>query len=824
MALAPTRLPIASGFLAAALLLSGGGKAVAEGGAGSGDGSPGLAGLAQNQTVRMKENARKAQALLQEANADADAGNYKEAMETYRQAVSLVPPVPAFESLREAILVQYQRAALAYARQLASEGRYQEAEAVIVQTLKDVRDSGLPASAVNPELRKLLAKLKSGDGFEMALSPRHIENTKAVAKHLVEGTAFYEAGLYDKARASFHTVLQIDPHNEAALHGLETTVRLETQFFEKARNHARSEMTKEVAKAWQMPVPPQAGLSDAIDAASMIAGLGTRQAALEAKMARMIVPSVDFRETPLRDVIVFLTQQSVALDGAEINPAERGVSLVLQDQTAADRPVTLQLSRTPFSEVLRYSLQLIGLRYRVDEFAVTIVPIVAGEAESLITKTYLVPPGFLTANAAPAAQGDDPFGNPGGANAVTVRRVSAEDFLKQNGIEFPPGATVTYLAASNSLIVRNTARNLELVERMILGARDASQKTIRVDLRLMIVSEVAMKEMGFDWLMGQFNVPASQRVFAGGGSAGNGRAIQPGEMPFSEGTTPVGQFPMTSGLRSGAQSVVKPGIDELLAAQSATSVTGPAPGVLSIVGAFTDPQFQVMVRAINQHKGSDTLANTGVLLRPGQKADIRHVREFIHPTEYDPPELPQPTTTSTTVIIGPGGEIIDIQSSVPPLVTPAHPTAFETRELGNILEVEADVGADNQTVNMGITVDMTEFIGFINYGSPIFAGSAMNRHLLTENRIVMPVFEAIKETTQVTAYDGATILIGGLLKEQVDDAEDKVPILGDLPLIGKTFRSSVEQRTKRAIMLFATPRILDPAGEPINQVQQASAR
>ncbi|MEZ5434402.1 MAG: tetratricopeptide repeat protein [Verrucomicrobiales bacterium] len=82
-----------------------------------------------------------------------------------------------------------------------------------MRTLQDARDAGVPASAINPDIRSFLAKLKSGDGFEPALTPKHLENTKTVTQFLVEANAYYDLGEYDKALQKFQAVLQIDRYN-----------------------------------------------------------------------------------------------------------------------------------------------------------------------------------------------------------------------------------------------------------------------------------------------------------------------------------------------------------------------------------------------------------------------------------------------------------------------------------------------------------------------------------------------------------------------------------------------------------------------------------
>jgi hypothetical protein len=52
-------------------------------------------------------------------------------------------------------------------------------------------------------------------------------------------------------------------------------------------------------------------------------------------------------------------------------------------------------------------------------------------------------------------------------------------------------------------------------------------------------------------------------------------------------------------------------------------------------------------------------------------------------------------------------------------VTPTTPTAFETRRVGMILDVEPQISEDGKTIDLLVTPDLTEFLGFVNYGSPI---------------------------------------------------------------------------------------------------------
>jgi general secretion pathway protein D len=161
-------------------------------------------------------------------------------------------------------------------------------------------------------------------------------------------------------------------------------------------------------------------------------------------------------------------------------------------------------------------------------------------------------------------------------------------------------------------------------------------------------------------------------------------------------------------------------------------------------------------------------------------------------------------------------------------VTPATPTSFETRDLGVELEVEPTVDSDGYTIDLSLSPQITDFEGFINYGTPIQTSQPVylgvgrlqtqtgtKTVVLTPNDINQPVFSVREVDTQVSLYDGQTVVLGGLIREDVQKVQDKTPIVGDLPLIGGLFRSSNNQRIKRNLLIFVTAGLLDPAGQPL---------
>lgn len=73
--------------------------------------------------------------------------------------------------------------------------------------------------------------------------------------------------------------------------------------------------------------------------------------------------------------------------------------------------------------------------------------------------------------------------------------------------------------------------------------------------------------------------------------------------------------------------------------------------------------------------------------------------------------------------------------------------------------------------------------------------------------------------TTVMADDGATIVLGGLIDEDVQESKQKVPLLGDLPLIGALFRSTKNTKRKRNLMVFLRATILRD-GKSMNELSR----
>jgi len=828
------------GFLSGNVTVKGGPD-----GYGSGGGVP---AIATNYVIRLQERVKKAdEAALRGSQLMAD-GDYQGAIDQYRAALDLLPDAPMTEPRRRAYIKQYARASVLLATQRADEGRYPEAIALVEDVLQPSVDPD------NIDAKRLLERLNDPDYYSPALTPQHLERVRRVKLALKTANGFINIGDYDRADREFHKALNDDPYNVAARRGQEKNERHRLDYYNQAYDHTRSRFLREIAAGWEMPVPAGIDGGPIINIPTETSTTDIRR--IEEKLKTINLPSVEFADTPLSDALDFLQQRSVELDISESDPAKKGVNIVLDvgilgggggaapaapagvddgfgfgggggapaggggGGGVSDTLITLRLTNVPLAEALRYTTSLAQLKYKVEPQAVLVVPLSTPDAD-IFTNVYVVPPTFLSTDAGGAGGGGggaaaDPFADPveTGGGGLRAGRPTAKSVLENAGITFGPGATAIYNGSTSQLIVKNTQDQMELVEAYIDSIEQSVAKQIYITSRFVEIAEEDGEELGFDWLLGPFNLGSSQNVFGSGGTAGNVvGAAAANDFSFVNAGVPVGTNPFTAGLRSGSQAIDGNSIDALIAeaAGGGVGTSALSPAVFGIAGVFTDPQFQVMIRALSQKKGVDLLSAPSVMARSGQRAKIEVIREFIYPTEYDPPEIPN------QVGGGIGGGAVEVFP-----VTPATPTAFETRNTGVTLEVDPVLGADELTIDLNLAPEVVEFDGFINYGSPISTAStnlltgAPEPVIITENRIEMPIFNTRKVTTQVTIWDGQTVALGGLIREDVQDVEDKIPFLGDLPAVGRLFRSSVELHLKRNLTIFVKAQLMDPAGMPIN--------
>lgn len=817
-----------------------------------------VSSVAEREKARRYDYERRGREAIDSGDRAMKDRDYEKAQAYFKQATDIVPNAPNSQTLYNEALGKFCDASVRLAEQRITEGRYADAENILTVVLDERYDPGYKRAII------IKARLEQPDYYNKTIGPQFRANVEKVKQMFIEAQGFYDTGRYDLAKKRCEQILNIDKYNIAARKMEESINRKISDYGVVAYNETRSDAIRQVDLAWQRPIrrfnlpteiPVPEGRTDT--------GLTER---IRRKLERIVIPKLEFREATIREAVDFLKKKSQDLD-VDSPAGERGVNIVLKLESsggggapaglpeaapavpgipgldpvpapaapamaapaaplgnAADARITVSLTNIPLIEALKYVTGLANLKFKVEPYAVSVVPM-SEPTDVLVTKEWKIPPDLIprtpgaggaqgAALAAPAFGGGAAPADASRGGSGIADRESAKNWLIANGVTFNGQASAIYIVRSSRLIVRNTQDQLDLIDTIIqTGGQGQGPVQVEIESKFVEITQNNLKELSFDWLLGAFNIGQSKNVFGAGGTSGTSPALNPLDYPFvAPGGNIVGTNPLTAGNRSGGGAINANAIDGLLFGATGASLV--APGIAAISGVFTDPQFQVVIRALNQKKGVDLLSAPRVTTKSGQRAVIEIIREFRYPTEFDPPQIPQTFGNTGGVTLGAGTST----GSFP--VTPTTPTSFETRNTGVTLEVEPVVGPDGYTIDLNLVPQVVEFEGFINYGSPIQTTTTnalgiSQTNIITPNVINQPIFSTRKVTTSVSVFDGSTVMLGGLIREDVQKVEDKVPIIGDIPIIGRLFRSSVDQHLKRNLVIFVSARLINPAGEPV---------
>ncbi|MBP5285187.1 MAG: type II and III secretion system protein [Kiritimatiellae bacterium] len=278
------------------------------------------------------------------------------------------------------------------------------------------------------------------------------------------------------------------------------------------------------------------------------------------------------------------------------------------------------------------------------------------------------------------------------------------------------------------------------------------------------------------------------------------------------------------------------------------------------VNAFLgNADVSMILHMLSQRSDTDLLSAPKVLTRPGEEAVMKVVTEYIYPTDYDV-QLQSSQSSG-----GYGGG-----SSQSAILAVVEPQSFTMREVGVILQVTPTLTDDGNVIDLELNTQVVDEPTWKNYGMRIpFTGNSSSLQsfqgigdILTglsdvlttlgtgitdamratfaekvtesassaldnltdtsqENMtyydapMEQPFFHVRQIDSKVSVYPGATIVMGGLITEARKAMDDKIPFLGDIPFIGRLFRSHAEQTSKRNLLIFVTTRIVDGRGREI---------
>lgn len=633
---------------------------------------------------------------------------------------------------------------------------------------------------------------------------------KLIAERMKLGRQYFMTGELDQAKALFEFVLRNDPYNVEAIRMLHRVSQRKLDLASKEFETTRTTMMAELRKAWN---PRDYAISEG--AGELLRGLGPSTQQEEAveesdrikvlnKMESIIIPEVDFRQANIQDVIAFLQDASVEFDKKAKEGEARGVNIILNLQSKTQTEAPQETAADPFAdafaqpdaaqpgsdvplitftarqislyESLKIVTEVANLKHRIEGSVVMIVPFDAPEG-AIIHRMYDVLPTVIerireigAAQQQPQQRGGGFIAMEGGPGAG--ERVDLKAFFSEMGVTWPAGASIKFLPAIGKLVVANTSENLTVFEK-ILSVLNVVPNQIEIESRFVEVNQTDLDSLGFEWLLtdnwevaqkkGQGNLPLSAR-----------QRIEVPATSFSKGN----RF-----MRSGI----------------GVAGAGVADDVISFASVLTNPQLKMVLHMLEQQGNTDLLSAPKVTTQSGTEATIKVVTEYIYPTDFNVTPITGTDANGNSVVVG--GVV--------------EPSGFQTREVGVILQVLPEVSAEG-LINLTMSPEVVSEPVWKNYGSVYTAPDGSQQQLTMEQ----PFFHTRTISTSISIYNDATVVMGGMINEIRTAVDDRIPFLGELPLVGRLFRSKYEQSEKRNLLIFVTARLVDPAGRALQPQRQ----
>ena len=644
------------------------------------------------------------------------------------------------------------------------------------------------------------------------INPSYIEKMRKGEQLVLKGKAQYINGDYLGAYNTFKTALLYNSLNNTAKAYLTIIDEELTLAGRGDYENTRSQLVRNVSESWQ--------LARIFDRKTTEDNTTVAQNPIEKKLNLIYIEQIRYSSRELLGVVEDLSLLSVEEDKTGLGRTE-GINIVLMDPDHNPR-ITATFRNVPLRTILETVTAQANCEFDIDG---EIIKIYKKGSTSANTSSNLKQQMFPITRAAildmtggvNAMEGntssvqDDIFAaEPVSAvaeNPTSNEGDSIKAFFERAGVSFSNnGASLVLASGGTKLYVYQTTRNLEKIQRILRDFDDTKQ--VRINSRFLEVRDGDLNEFGIRWYAN-----SGENNFAGTtdeeGGLGTLRRL---DNMSSTGTSNTGTVLRAESLESQTQRVVN-GItltdtlttntsldpieikNEFPSLYDAINRGSDATPVLGLLRQMGDWDLNVKLRALEQKTDSDIMSSPSVTVLSGKTAEIMVGQEFRYPTSYSDAQATVNSGTSS------GSSIA---------IVPGTPQDFEMRTIGVEMSVTPTVEADNK-INLVISPRVTEFEGFVEHGGQI-VGVGTTAQMIIPSSFLQPIFSTRRVDTEVTIFDGAVVVMGGLVRNEIKRVVDKVPFFGNLPIIGKAFQSKAETNQKRNLLIFVGANLVSPGG------------
>ena len=835
----------------------------------------------QEATKIMRMKLGEAQAAQQKGQMEEAARLYDSTVELFPKVGLAVPAVEAEKKVAVAGLATV-RMSLAQAAQ--KNGDLIEADKQVTRVLNVDPTNEIARTFKKANDKLMAAQAGFVPSAEVLATGPELEKEKVRVNTLVQdGKFLLENSRLDEARAKLLEAIKIDNSNVAAFYYLNLVREARATVDHRKRETAARQNILEVEEAW-FPSTKRDSLQvpNPVVSKNLVYTSKGRQT-IKSKLDTIRLNEVFYDGLPLGEVLKSLRDESRKRDPDKvginffINPNADAPAVAPDPNLPAAPPAdlnTVTIKVNPSLSDLRLAdvLDLITkvsdqpIKYTIEDYAIIFSPRTP-EPQTLYTRTFKVDPntfvqGLESVSALDystligtvggggggagggggggAGGGAGGQSGQGGGGTFSVPRITLAQIAQGGGggggaQQQQAGIGLSYVTHTNStlgmhemvrayftaagvdltapktvffndrnglLMVRATLADLEIIAQAI-ETLNVSPPQLTIEAKFAEITQDDNKALGFNWYLGN--------TTPGGGKVG----IQGGTAPQFAGrptlNNPVGSFPTPGAVGNFPSST-----DGLLTQglRTANPKTGAAiPTIGTISGILTDPQFAVVIKALEQRGGVDLLTAPRVTTLSGRQAQI---------SALDAQSIV--TGTQVTQQGGGGGanNAGGNQAATAAIGTTIVPTVT-LLPFGPSLDIIPYVSADGYSIQMTIIPTLAEFVGYDDPGQFTIttqgaAGSSIAVPLTAQ--LPLPHFRIRQVTTSAIVWDGQTVVLGGLIAESVQKIKDKVPVLGDLPYVGRLFRSEASSSQKKNLVIFVTPTIIDPAGNRVHTDDQ----
>ena len=656
-------------------------------------------------------------------------------------------------------------------------------------------------------------KVLSVKEFAPEVKPQH----KEVEQILIAAEVFLRNNEPEKALDRVEQAFIVDPTNVKAT---ELAGRIYNSLY--AHGVARRKADLEAVYAygewqWAEPVFPEiTGSVNPQERGSVKTADGQQ---VLSRMDRIIIPQIEFEDADAATVLDWISSRS-----AKYDPNKRGVVINKSFPESSDNwRVSINMRNIPMSEVIRYICQQTGLKYRIDTDSIYVGPAI----DEMISRRFSAPTNLID-NVASETKSEEGASDSSSqtkssatikgsgldftksvGSARTVTEDQWKSYFSKRGVKFPTGSRVNFSSQTNQLVVRNTPENLQQLDVLLRQLETVDNPPlIMVEIKSIEVKENDYQELGFDWAIGNGGLSGTDTYFGSSLTMHDdgSTTLAPGEkMGWL-----VGQ-----GVNTLAKNVVKTlrggnnSDNPLSTIVNNWNIFPTLFGSQHPFGSDLPLNISLTINAMDQNTRTETLSAPKVITSNDKEAEVKLVRTYYFPESWDELEIEVDSSDDNSVMT----------------ITPPVPQfGEEGTEIGINFTVKPQVLADNRTIRMNLKPLVSTYEGddewsiALKFEVPDGEGEWVrdpSRDIVY--KISKPIIGKREMDVWVDLDNGETVVLGGLVHSETVARVDKVPILGDLPIIGRLFQSHAESAMRTNLLFFVTARLLSHDGVPIER-------